>query len=400
MASLFMMPIIPRGLRPIFIFVFLAAAVYSFVMETSKFKWVNFLINASIFIMYAISLIYTEDINYGFKKLGTGASLIIFPLAFSFLADKHIKYLLEKRFQFMWLFIIATAILCVGALVRFNMDYNFQDSLVHYVNILRSDIYGWNIHPIYLSMHIGISVIFSMFLLHRGEGWKKTSVLLIMNLVLIAFLLLMVKKGPIIALILICSFLVLVFKSKKIYTVFGVLMVVMIGAISSSPKIQSRFSELLQVQNNQIDEANSTSIRYAIYQCAVKTVPEAGIFGYGIGDGKEELLKCYENNARMLAVNKYNSHNQYLGIILNIGYLGIGLLALFIFYHLLRAFKGKNYLLIAVLVFYSIVMFSENILERENGVLFFSLFINFFLMLDSGLLNKSETKLSSSTIVD
>jgi O-antigen ligase len=42
------------------------------------------------------------------------------------------------------------------------------------------------------------------------------------------------------------------------------------------------------------------------------------------------------------------------------------------------AIRLNNQLLILLLLFYGMVMFTENILEREAGVIFFAFFLNFF----------------------
>ncbi len=391
-ALMFLMPIIPRGFRPIVIGLLLFGAIISAVINKEPFKWSNFILNSSLLVIYVISLSYTDDLDYGFRKIGTSSGILIFPLIFSLMSKECIKYILERRYRLMWLFIIATVLLCVGAFIKFMTQFSFNDTILHYVNIIRSDIYGWKIHPIYLSMHIGISMIFSLFLLKNGTDLKKTVALIILNAVMIFFLMVMIKKGPIIAFILVMAFLTLVFRNRKLYIVSAIAAASIIGTIIVSPKVQARFSELLQVQNSDHEMTNSTNIRYSIYQCAVKILPKAGILGYGIGDGKDELIKCYEEDAGFLAANRYNSHNQYLGIILYVGYFGLVLFSLFLLYHLLRAFSRKNYLLVSIMLFYCIVMFSENILERENGVLFFTFFINLFITLDWNFKNKRETE--------
>jgi O-antigen ligase len=282
----------------------------------------------------------------------------------------------------MWLFIAATLLLCVGAFLKFLQIFTFDEVLVHFVNVIRTDVYGWSIHPIYLSMHIGISIIFSLFIIQRGVAlWPKIA-LLLTNLILIGFLMMVIKKGPIIALILVLGYLMLMFKNRSLYIIFGACSAFIIGTVVLNPKANEKFSELLQVQNATDQEATSTDIRFSIYECAVDIVPQAGVFGYGVGDGKNRLIDCYEEKAAFLAINEYNSHNQYLGIIIKAGFLGLILFSMFLIYHLARAIDKKNYLLIAVILFYCAVMFSENILERENGVLYFSFFVNFFLMID------------------
>ncbi|WP_303687718.1 O-antigen ligase family protein [Nonlabens dokdonensis] len=381
-ALMFIMPIIPRGVRPVLIGIYALLAIISKILDKENFKWNYFLLNSSLFLFYLISLLYTDDFSYGMRKISTGAALLIFPLIIASMSKRCLTYILARRYQLMWYFIVATLILCVGAFIIFSQQYSFDEVILHFINIIRTDISGWKIHPIYLSMHIGVSIIFSLFLVQQKLNWKKLLLLILINAVLIGFLLIMIKKGPIIALILVAAYLVLMFKNKNLYIVFGLGLAGLVATIILNPKVNERFSELLQVKNADASLTNSTNIRYSIYQCVTSVVPDAGIFGYGIGDGKNKLVECYQEDAQFLADNRYNSHNQFLGIILNVGYLGLLFFALFLLYHLIRAFYKKNYLFIAILLFYCIVMFSENILERENGVLFFAFFINLFLMLD------------------
>ncbi|KQC34479.1 O-antigen polymerase [Nonlabens sp. YIK11] len=390
MAILFAMPIIPRGIRPFLIGVVLLLSIVSFFVDNEKFKWQYFLLNSGLFVLYCFSLLYTEDLSYGIRKIAAASSLLIFPLIIACMSKRCVQYILDRRYVLMWFFIIATLALNILAFSIFSLQYSFEEVIIHFVNIIRSDIPGLKIHPIYLSMHIGISMIFSLFLVQRGLELKKILILITINIIFLAFLLILIKKGPIIALVIVSGYLVFMFKNRSLYLVFGLTAIGILATIIFVPKVNERFSELLQIQNTKEDLTNSTNIRFSILQCAAQVMPEAGFLGFGVGDGKEELIQCYQDNATFLAVNRYNSHNQFLGIILNAGYLGLALFSIFLLYHLIRAFNRKNHLFIATLLFYCIVMLSENILERENGVLYFSLFINLFLMLDYKFSTKNK----------
>ncbi|WP_124979075.1 O-antigen ligase family protein [Nonlabens xiamenensis] len=373
------MPAIPRGVRPIFLGVFLLLSIIDGLKSNDKFKWSYFLMASSLYVFYLLSLTYTSDLEYGLKKIGTAIPLLLFPLAFAFMSKASIRYILDRKYRLMWCYIIATTVLCVGAFITFNFDYSFSDSILHYVNIIRSRIYGWKIHPIYLSMHIAVSLIMALFIVRKGLGILRWFALILISLILLFFLMIMIKKGPIIALILVGFLLVFLFNNNKLYIVFGLFSAIVIGTITLNPKVNKRFTELLQVQDAQSKNLTSTSIRYSIFQCAEEIIPEAGFFGFGIGDGKSELINCFEEEMEFLAENKYNSHNQYLGLLLKVGYLGLFFFALFLIYYLVDAFRKKNYILVALILFYALVMLAENILERENGVLFFSFFVNLFI---------------------
>lgn len=130
-----------------------------------------------------------------------------------------------------------------------------------------------------------------------------------------------------------------------------------------------------------LDTGNETSsnIRYTIYKNhALNLIKDSPVIGYGIGDYRDELLKSYKNSSPFLFSNKYNAHNQYLSFFVSVGFIGFSLFILFILYNIFKALKFKNQELLLILVFYCFVMTTENILEREDGVIFFSFFTCFF----------------------
>jgi O-antigen ligase len=144
------------------------------------------------------------------------------------------------------------------------------------------------------------------------------------------------------------------------------------------PNTRNRFLELINISNDKENAQSSTNIRYTIYKNSFKLVKNAPLLGYGIGDYNLVLKESYKKNAPFLLKKQYNSHNQYLSFFLMGGFC---LFLIFIFTYTKNIFlsiKEGNTMLILLLTFYGIMMLFENILERENGVIFFAFFINFF----------------------
>ncbi len=377
-AGLFFMPALPRGVRPLIIALFLIGSFLSAWVEKSKPKWGFIFLNASLIFFYTLSLIYTEDLAYGFKKILTASSLLLFPLGFFSMGKRSLHHVMDRKHSLMFIFIIATTVLCLGAFARFYIDWTFDEVVLHFINVIRGDLGGWRIHPIYLSMHIGLALLFSLFIFDLETNKPVKFLVAIMDVFLILFLLMMIRKGPIIAIVLAAGYLVVVLKNKNLLLSFSIAVATLVGAIIFNPKVSARFSELLEVQESDSNMNNSTNIRYSIYKCVTQKVPQAGIMGFGIGDGTNELIDCYTVDSEFLVSSRYNSHNQYLGIILYVGYVGFFMFSLFLFYHFIIGLRKKNYYLVTILIFYCIMMLSENILERENGVVFFALFVSFF----------------------
>ena len=109
-----------------------------------------------------------------------------------------------------------------------------------------------------------------------------------------------------------------------------------------------------------------------------RTIKKSPFFGYGIGETKHILNQCYLDNYNIFKGQYYNSHNQYLSAWLSSGILGIGSLVAMLYYNLLIAVKNHNFINGAIIFLFIVIMFTENILDRQDGVMLFSFFINFY----------------------
>jgi hypothetical protein len=370
------MPILPNFLRNIVIGLLLLIALYACLDNSSEIRidWKLLLFGSLLYITYVFSLTYSESFDEGIRKLETGASLIVFPIIFSLSPVKSMKLFYEKlNFHFL-AFILSTTFYFVFTWMYFWPEYK-ETLVIHYPTVLVEHMGGWSIHSIYLSMHAGISILLGLYILafSKARIWM-ISILIPSIILILIFLLVLVKKGPLLSLVISGVFLSLALKKKWAIGMISVICVIFIFIISLNKNAKERFSELLNVNNAKTSELTSTSIRITIYSCAQKLLPDAGFLGYGIGDVKSKLVECYHKKNENLVERKYNSHNQYLSILLASGYLGLLCFSLFIIYVILNSYRNKSYLVIAVILFYCLVMFAENILEREDGVVYFCLF--------------------------
>ena len=160
---------------------------------------------------------------------------------------------------------------------------------------------------------------------------------------------------------------------SKILFLFGTISIVSVS-ILLVPSVKERVSELMS------DEVNSTSIRYSIFDCSTDLVKSNWLFGASIENAQNQLDECYDIKGIEADLIGFNSHNEYLNILLTKGvFLLIAFLTL-LFVLFIRA-RG-NILFIVFLCIFAIVCFTENLLERQMGVFFFSLFAGAFVFLD------------------
>ena len=200
-----------------------------------------------------------------------------------------------------------------------------------------------------------------------------------MDIVLIAFLLLYAKKAPIIAFLIILTLFILFQRSKKYIVPYIFAVTGLVALIIVIPNTRGKFVELLKIESLDNGNVTSTNIRYTIYQSAQELIAESPLIGYGIGDYKDKLVNKYAEKGQSLLVEKgYNSHNQYFSLMIIGGVLLLLIFLCVLIFNFLYAIRFDNQLFILLLIFYGIVMLTENILEREQGVVFFAFFFNFF----------------------
>ncbi|MEN8775966.1 MAG: O-antigen ligase family protein [Polaribacter sp.] len=344
-----------------------------------RFNTKIFLQNGSLYLLILLTFFYSENQNNAFFLLQTMSSLIIFPLIFSMFDKNDFIKSYKNLKSFFWIYIAA---ICLFNTAPFLWYWVTQDTLLeivtHYPRAIIIDFGRYTIHPMYISMHNCIAIVFSVYLIKNTTTKLEKYALYILILVLSIFLIIYMKKGPIISLFI--TFSIWSFLDSNLNVRKSIIIILsLVGLVLLIPSTRKKFLELTNVKMaNSIEDATSSNIRLTIYNNSIKLIKKSPYFGYGIGDVNDKLKQSYKKNAPFLLDKKYNSHNQYLSFIL-LG--GLGLLIYFVFLYwktIVEAFQSKNILLIVVMCFYSIMMFFENILEREHGVIFFSFFINFF----------------------
>lgn len=385
MGLLFALVVLPSNLKAIAILLFGVAMLMNALQRPWYFNKRFFITNALLYFVIAATYFYSDDVNYGQKKLIQMASLIVFPFVFAMLTKVESKEIFKNITTYLWIYVIGVFLFnVVSFLWFFGTQYSFPEMIEHFATVLRVKMGKYSIHPIYLSMHCSIAILFSFYILRELKSKVKIAVILGIDVTLVLFLLLYAKKGPLIALMIVFSLFVVFQRKQKLLKPYLLGIITLIFLTITIPKTRERFVELLKIESIDKGGVTSTNIRYTIYETAQKLIVESPIIGYGIGDYNNTLREQYiEDENLLLAERKYNAHNQYFSLFL-IG--GVLLFLVFVFtigINMVYAIRYNNQLLILLLVFYAIVMFTENILEREAGLIFFSFFLSFF-----GLFNK------------
>lgn len=358
------------------------------------------------FLTLVFSLSYSKNIQGGIDSLIKMISLLIYPLIIylnrGFFTRKQIS-------KIIYFFVISVLALIIYQFIQVVLHYSFitdnitlqeiksngfstlskiseekisQIKLRRFRNFI---IQISNTHTTYQGLWIGFSVFFVGSQLNKiqKKGLKILNVILI--IVLALWLYFISARMPLLALltsILVTAIFFSNFSRTKLlklgFFFFGVLIIALSFNNPFSIRVKEYYNTGLTLleSDSKASEFNSSNVRNGIYYCDLKLIEKAPFLGVGIGDIQEELNRCYsaEIGAKVYTWHQYNTHNQYAFFWISSGLLGLVSFFYLIFFLFKKAIKNNNYLLFYFTCLTTIIFFTENLLERSDGVIFFSFF--------------------------
>ena len=337
------------------------------------------------FILNLVSLTYSKNFHEGFVIIERAAPILLFPLLFYFLPFKYSKQKISIVIHF---FGYSVLLLLTGIIIKLCFS-GFINELknsgeVHY--LIRTRIGDTvNIHPTYLSLFISFTVL--QIVVHITDKWKslKNSIKTIYLFTLvygIFFILLLSSKIIIISLIVISGLWVYInIKSKiKATVILASIVFSLVVLLIVFPTTRERFVYLFSaVKTSKIDKHNPDSMRKGIYKSAFRVIEKNRFAGVGLGDVQQELQQQYKSDNLKKAYRKrFNTHNQYLDFWISSGILSIIIFILSVLYPLFLSAVKKDFQYMVFLLLVTFVFLTENILVRQVGIIFYSLFNTLF----------------------
>jgi O-antigen ligase len=156
-----------------------------------------------------------------------------------------------------------------------------------------------------------------------------------------------------------------------------------VTSVLSISTFRERYLTLLRedISTNKKVLRNSDS-RIERWQVAARRIKDKPLAGYGSGS-EVGLLKDDFYNAKLYSsyLHGLNSHNQYISFVLKSGIWGLLIYLSTIIYGVKASVKKRDVMFISFMLIITIVSFTENILDVDKGVMFYSLFFSFFYLL-------------------
>lgn len=342
---------------------------------------------ASLFLIYLIVIAFQQNFDFLFileKKF----SLALFPIFF-WLGGTTLSR--SQYNQILMTFALSTFI---AALIPFwgRLDLYWENS------IWRNNaeiIWRLTIHRPYFGLYALMSAAICFYLIFSFQSKALKFIFVLVAVYFLYFSLLIFTKMAIIASIisiLVCLICYLLFekkyKSLKMLTAFGVVSFALVLYYNNTlnaiffkaitfKSFESGYNELF---------FSSFNTRYTIWSCCWDLIKEKSIlFGAGI-DNQGALDVCNNSNwikfgnrpNEFLEKVSFNAHNDYLQYWLDTGMIGFLCIIIVFVLSIRKALTIKNYLYLFFVVLFLICGFTESLLMRQKGIVFFAFFNSMF----------------------
>jgi O-antigen ligase len=364
----------------------LLLSLYEFFLQRkeSVMRMTELLFASLIFIVTLISITYSSNQRVGLSIAETRLPLLFLPLL---LATKTITYDIRNIFikHFIYSLLVTMGVtLCIAVyrnILGPGPDIWFNKWYYHYSDLTEPI----NIDPLYLALFVsfGILILICDEITDYGEKIFQKKTYKRAVIFLLSFFLVLLGSRSII-LILLGLTIVVVFSQwqslglRKI-ALIGLLLICIVSAAFLSPVTRERFVGLFKAKYEFSQYSVDRFIIWTVAYHYVKEHPSEFVIGKGAGTSEGLMDSLYKKeNINWDFEKKSNTHNQYLEFALNTGIIGMTVLIVFLVASLMVFLKSQDRLAIVFILLIMLAMVSENYLNRQKGVVFFSMFYSLF----------------------
>lgn len=336
---------------------------------------------AALYFLQVIGLLYTDNLKTGFFILEKKISLLLIPV---FVLPLFQKFDVYNNFIFRrigYITLISSFYLLGVATFR---TFVLHDSQAFYFENFTSAL----VHYVYYSMYFACGSLLLIDALFDTLIDKKYAVLIITPLFVysLAFLILVASKTGIGVFCLASIF--FLYKRIPNKKLFALSLLLLLTAVSVlfyfNPTTRNRFIGLeqnlsfLKLDDFRGHEVYITDLNMRLLFWKISLVhswrDHLVLTGVGTGDCQDYLDSLYAlPQYQLYGYIGWDSHNQWVFTFIQLGVIGVLVMALLYGKYFIEAFKRHDVRFLSFLIITIGFSFSESILESNKGIVFFAL---------------------------
>lgn len=338
------------------------------------------------YILHALGLLYTLDWTEGTGQLETKAAIFLLPLTIGtspYFSPNRIRWIVNVYVGSCFIF---SLFFLSWAGYQFFKSGTTSQFFYHDLTSIA------DLHAIYFGMFLGLAIILLLYYYTEQQPLipGRFSLVLIFYFFSVIAMLTALVVMFILPLLIVLQLVKRRDDKNRLVTALSIwisIMIILAALIYSFSVTREKFKKLSSFEfkmNAPDTDWNSVTIRLAKWQCGWDLIKSNWIVGVGTGDAKSKLLESYQRFGFSEGIrNTYNVHCQYLASWMMLGLPGIIILILMVFP------KRRNFPLTLFLLLIAASFLTENTLDTQKGVVFFSFFYG---LLSHRVLNPSTSK--------
>jgi O-antigen ligase len=336
---------------------------------------------AALVVMYALWLLFSENMDYGRRDVESKLSFLIFPLMFLL---SHRQWTTEFTGK-----VKDGIILGVACSMAISFGRAFWCTWNGGEICFRNDQFGFNMHATYLSL---MYVFAALLVVERKLTFKFNLVVKIVYtlLVLIAVFYMrslstLIAMGVLLAVgslwWIVTKRRWLLLASVPLVLALGYLLIQRVPAVRSdliktADTVNEYFTDPEKFVQTHQRWNESNTVRIIVWKFSSELISSVPT-GVGTGDVKDELFRVYRSHGYdLFAEKELNSHDQFLQTGVALGFTGILLLLTVFAFAWKKVRENQDLILNAFLILTFITCLFESYLERQVGIIFFSFLLS------------------------
>ncbi|MDI9319169.1 MAG: O-antigen ligase family protein [Phycisphaerales bacterium] len=236
-----------------------------------------------------------------------------------------------------------------------------------------------DIHAGYYSIYLSLAISFMLSVFVDSKKYQKFLIILAI-VVMSVGLFFLASRNTIISTVVVLLFFFPLFNAKnkmRFFSISVVLVVLFVLVGGKSNYIRTRFSnELIEdIRPNNHYSLENPEPRIMRWQCAWDLIKKRPFWGYGTGEEIKLLKAEYLKRNMMISYKEeFNTHNQYLAVLLKNGFFGLILFLSMLLYFFRLAIQSKNFTYFSFLIVLSVGFLTENFIDANKGIFYFAFF--------------------------
>jgi O-antigen ligase len=339
----------------------------------------------SVFLVTLISTIYTINPAHAFIEWELDIPILVFPLLFCINPLDLRKYKQPL--------LLAFALGCTATILYLYFDafitikhYRFPLSAIlspAFTNHNFSE--PINMHATFLSLQIAVSLAYLLSLLINEQLSQSNKFLYTFCcLVLMSGIIQLSAKSVVIALFLILLvafpyFLMRGSRRRQYIMVSVFVSCLAIIGIFNSRTFRDRYWVELKEDLSPSFPGQTVEPRLERWEIAAGLISKSPLIGYGAGSEIGLLQqKYFARKSYSSYLHRLNSHNEYLSFLIKSGIWGLAVYLATLAYGFKKAYRKRDVVFFSFMILIAVVSLSENVLDADKGVIFYSFFFSFF----------------------